>query len=127
MPQDSSQVGAQTVPVPLVGGFYQARSPIANDIRCVNLYPEKNAEGAPTAFTDYLTPGLTLLRAAGTTDGPAIGQARPGGAYFASNGGLYICIGSVLYFVDQTWRFFTLGNLTTTTGLVCMQDNGASL
>lgn len=63
MPQDASQVGAQTVPVPLVGGFYQSRSPIANDIRCVNLYPEKNAEGAPTPFTDYLTPGLTLLRA----------------------------------------------------------------
>jgi hypothetical protein len=127
LPQDPSQVGAQTVPVPLVGGFYQARSPIANDIRCVNLYPEKNAEGAPTQFTDYLTPGLTLLRAAGSTNGPTSGQARPGGAYLASNGGLYIIIGSTVYFVDQTWRFFTLGNLTTSTGLVCMQDNGNDL
>src|SRR6202045_82903 len=127
MPQDASQVGAQTVPVPLVGGFYQSRSPIANDIRCVNLYPEKNAEGAPTQFTDYLTPGLTLLRAANTTDGPVSGQARPRGAYLASNSGLYICIGPTLYFVDITFRFFTLGNLTTSTGLVCMQDNGTDL
>lgn len=127
MPQDPSQVGAQTVPVPLVGGFYQSRSPIANDIRCVNVYPEKNVEGAPTQFTDYLTPGLTVLRAAGTTDGPTPGQARPGGAYLASNSGLYICIGPTLYFVDVTFRFFTLGNLTTFTGLVCMQDNGTDL
>lgn len=127
MPQDPSQVGAQTVPVPLVGGFYQSRSPIANDIRCVNLYSEKNAEGAPTQFTDYLTPGLTLLRAAGSVDGPASGQARPGGAYLASNSGLYICVGSMLYFVDTTFRFFTLGNLTTSEGLVCMQDNGIDL
>lgn len=127
MVQDSSQAGAQTVPVPLVGGFYQSRSPIANDIRCVNLYPEKNVEGAPTQFTDYLTPGLTLLRGANTADGPVSGQARPGGAYLASNSGLYICIGPTLYFVDTTFRFFTLGNLTTSTGLVCMQDNGTDL
>lgn len=121
------QVGAQTVPVPLVGGFYQSRSPIANDIRCVNLYPEKNVEGAPTQFTDYLTPGLTLLRAAGTANGPVVGQARPGGAYLASNSGLYICVGPTLYFVDVTFRFFTLGDLTTSVGLVCMQDNGTDL
>lgn len=127
MPQQQGQVGAQTVPVPLVGGFYQSRSIIANDIRCVNLYPEKNAEGAPTPFTDYLTPGLTLLKAAGEAFGPTAGEARPGGAYLASNGGLYIVVGKTLYFVDPTWRFFTLGNLTTTTGLVCMQDNGTDL
>jgi len=120
-------VGAQTVPVPIVGGFYQSRSVIANNIRCVNLYPEKNAEGAPTQYTDYLTPGLTLLREAGTTDGPTVGQARPGGAYLASNGGLYICVGYVLYFVDSTWRFFTLGSITSPEGLVCMQDNGEDL
>ena len=127
MAQDPNQVGAQTVPVPLVGGFYQSRSVIANDIRCVNLYPEKNAEGAPTPYTDYLTPGLTLLHAADTAYGPTTGQARPNGAYLASNGGLYICVGATLYFVDPTWRFFTLGNLTTTEGLVCMQDNGDDL
>lgn len=127
MPAVQGQAGVQTVPVPLVGGFYQSRSIIANDIRCVNLYPEKNDEGAPTKFTDYLTPGLTLLRAVGDAFGPVSGQARPGGAYLASNGGLYICIGPTLYFVDPTWRFFTLGNLTTSTGLVCMQDNGNDL
>src|SRR5882724_12475905 len=127
MPQPQGAVGAQTLPVPLVGGFYQSRSVIANDIRCVNLYSEKNSDGAPTPFTDYLTPGLTLLRAAGSVSGPTAGQARPGGAYPASNGGLYICIGITLYFVDPTWRFFTLGNLTTTSGLVCMQDNGTDL
>jgi hypothetical protein len=40
---------------------------------------------------------------------------------------LYICVGSTLYFVDPTFAFFTLGNLTTSTGLVCMQDNGTDL
>ncbi len=127
MPPMQPQGGSQTVPVPLVGGFYQSRSVIANDIRCVNLYPEKNEEGAPTPFTDYLTPGLTLLKAAGDVFGPTSGEARPGGAYLASNGGLYIVVGPTLYFVDPTWRFFTLGNLTTSTGLVCMQDNGNDL
>lgn len=127
MVQPQGSAGAQTLPIPLIGGFYQSRSVIANDIRCVNLYPEKNAEGAPTPFTDYLTPGLTLLRAAGTTDGPTTGEARPGGAYLASNGGLYICIGPTLYFVDPTWRFFTLGDIGTASGLVCMQDNGNEL
>lgn len=123
MPQ--GQVGAQSVPLPLSGGFYQSRSVISNDTRVVNLYPEKNAPGSETEWTCYLTPGLTVLRESGTADGPQVAQAR--GAYLASNGGLYICVGDTLYFVDPTWRFFILGTLHTFSGPVSMQDNGIDL
>lgn len=117
---------AQSIEIPLVGGFYQSRSVIANDQRCVNLYPEKNPEGSATPQTEYLTPGLTVLKASNTVFGPTAGTAR--GAYLASNGGLYVCVGQTLYFVDPTWRFFTLGNLSVAADTpVCMQDNGTDL
>lgn len=120
------QVGAQSIQLPLTGGFYQSRSIIANDTRCVNLYPESNPEGSETPFTDYPTPGLTILREAGTADGPLQGAARC--CYTASNGGVYICVGATVYFVDATWRFFTLGMLSADgTTPVCMQDNGTDL
>jgi hypothetical protein len=117
---------AQTITLPLIGGFYQSRSIVADDTQCVNLYPEKNAPGSSTEFTDYLTPGLTLLRQAGAADGPAAGSAR--GGYIASNGQFYCCIGANVYSVDKTWRFFAVGTISTNTSTpVSMQDNGTTL
>jgi hypothetical protein len=45
----------------LIGGFYQAKSLIANAQRCVNLYPEQNPEDSPFPYTTYPTPGLQRL------------------------------------------------------------------
>lgn len=124
MPQ--AEVGAQSIQTPLLGGFYISRSIVANDTECLNLYPEKNPEGSNTPYTDYLTPGLTVLQQSGAPNGPLAGFAR--GAYVASNGQLYICVGNTIYSVDATWRFFTIGQISTSTMTpVSMQDNGTDM
>lgn len=106
------------------GGFYQGRGIIADTERCVNLYPEKNPQGATAPLTLYLTPGLTELRgSSGDPLGPLAGASR--GGYYATNGAFYSVVGQTLYFVDAAWRYFPLGdlidNLTTP---VSMVDNG---
>ena len=67
--------------VALTGGFYQAKSIIAGAQRCLNLYPEKNPEGAPYPFTHYPTPGLTLKSTAPTNGCRCL--------YTAGNGDVY--------------------------------------
>lgn len=106
------------------GGFYQGRGIIADTERCVNLYPEKNPQGATAPLTLYLTPGLTLLRDAGTDPvGPDIGVSR--GGYYATNGAFYQVVGDTLYFVNATWQFFPLGTLVNNLATpVSMVDNG---
>ena len=101
----------------LPGGFYVARSIIANAQRCVNLYPEANPEGSPTKYTLYPTPGSTTLSAG------AGGSGR--GLYTASNGDLYAVEGQTLYYIDSTWTrtaLLTLSNSASTP--VVLQDNG---
>jgi hypothetical protein len=109
----------------LQGGFYQARSIIANAQRCLNLYPEKNPEDAEAPFTMYLTPGLRLLRAGGAADGPVVGQVR--GAYFATNGVLFVVVKNTLYVVNSNWVFNGIATLTTNGNPVSMMDNGSTL
>lgn len=110
----------------LKGGFYQGRSVIANAQRCLNLYPEKNAEDAPSPYTMYLTPGLTILRAQSAADGPAAGVSR--GGFTASNGDAFCVVGRTIYFVDAAFRFNALGTLVDDlTTPVSMQDNGIDL
>lgn len=101
--------------VPLVAGFYEAKSLLAGAQRCLNLYPEANQADAPYPITYYPTPGLVLL-----AQGPSF-QVR--GLYNATNGGLYAVIGSGVYFVDPTFTLHLLGHLSTQTGQVSMIDN----
>lgn len=106
--------------VALTNGAYEARSVIADAQRCVNLYPEKNLEGAAAPYTYYPTPGLTAL-----TQGP-VGAVR--GLYFATNNELFAVIGGNAYYVDSSWTLTLLGPLVTDgAGLVDMQDNGVTL
>lgn len=113
----------QNEPLLLTGGFYQARSLIANAQRCVNLYPERNPEDAEVPFTQYLTPGLSALRRSGASDGPAEGVFR--GLYTASSGVLFGVVGQWLYVIDADWRFFAVAELVTVaTTPVSMSDNG---
>lgn len=104
----------------LSGGFYQARSVIANNQRCVNLFPERNPEDAPTKFTHYPTPGLRLLSEGG-------GEPLRG-TYMSSAGQFFIVEGQKLQFVNSAWQRFDIGTLAVDAVTpVSMQDNGSTL
>jgi hypothetical protein len=107
--------------IPLKGGFYRARSLIANAQRCTNLYPERNPEDAEAPVTLYPTPGLV---ARGVV--PAPGPWR--GLYTASNNNLYGVLGNFIYYIDQNANAVQLGPLLdprlTPVG---MTDNGQQL
>jgi len=105
--------------IPLVGGMYQARSVIASAQRCVNLYPEVNAEGSPFPVTMQLTPGLTQL-IAGT-------GATHRCAFTASNGELYEVIGGTVYYTHPSWVRTVLGTIAVNTTPVSMSDNGLAI
>ncbi|CAJ0710706.1 hypothetical protein ACPCHQ_17060 [Ralstonia thomasii] len=103
----------------LEGGFYLARSLIADAQRCVNLIPERNSRESEVSTTHYPTPGKTLLATVGT------GPIR--GAYAATNGILYVASGSSLYMVSSSWITTAVSALTTSSGPVSMKDNGTSM
>lgn len=92
--------------LPLVGGTYQARALIAGAQRCVNLYPEKNQEGASFPFTYYPTPGLTPF----ALDAANVAPVR--GLFQASNGTVYAVIGRTLYTLDEDGVLTVVGLLT---------------
>lgn len=110
--------------VPLTGGAYQARSLIANAQRCVNLYPEKNAEGdqPPVPVTHYLTEGLRPLLVDVTNAAPVRGL------WLASSGDLYAVIGLKCYFVNTNFGLTEIGTFTSVRNTpVSMVDNGSTL
>ena len=103
-------------PIKLAGGYYQARSLIANAQRCVNLFPEKNPDDAPFPYTLYPTSGLTLLtQAAGS-------MWR--GLYFTSTGVLIGVLDNKVYSISSSWTLTQLGVIGTTTGPVSIYENG---
>ncbi len=106
--------------IPLTGGMYEARSVIASAQRCVNLYPERNQEGAPFPVTCQLTPGLTQL-IAGTANNPARC------AFTASTGELFEVVGNSVYYTSPDWVRHFLGTINTTSGPVSMSDNGLAI
>ncbi|VVE31615.1 hypothetical protein PEP31012_03708 [Pandoraea eparura] len=101
----------------LKGGAYTARSIIADAQRCVNLYPENNPEDAEAPVTHYPTPGLRVY-----STPPIAGESRC--IYTASNGQRFEVVASNVYAVSSIGAYTLLGNLTTTTGPVSIQDNG---
>lgn len=108
--------------VPLTGGAYEARSIIANAQRCVNLYPEINPgqNQPPSPVTHYRTPGLSLLSAP-----PVAASGR--GCYRASNGQLFVVVGTGVYYVTAAWGFALLGSIAPGPTPVCMADNGTTI
>jgi hypothetical protein len=106
-----------------IGPSYTLQSVSAECQRSVNLYPELDEagpgrEGEVSSLVG--TPGLRLLATLGT------GPCR--GAYFASNGVLYVASGTGLYSVDSSWNASFIGTfLTTSSGPVSMSDNGTIL
>lgn len=106
--------------IPLTGGMYQARSVIASAQRCVNLYPERNADDAPFPYTYQLTPGFNILISGG--DAPLGTNHRC--AYTATNGQFYEIIGSGVYTTSSSWVRTLIGIITPGTTPVSMIDNG---
>jgi hypothetical protein len=101
---------------PLISGDFQARSAIANNQRCVNLYPERNPPDAPYPYTHYVTPGLTQLVA---------GTGFPSRCvYTASNGQLFEVIGKSVYATSARWVRTLLGTISAGSTPVSMADNG---
>lgn len=103
----------------LTTGAYQARSVIAANQRCVNLYAEQNPADSEFPVTHYPTPGL-VRRAVAPTNGFR-------GLYAATNGELFAVVSSVLYRVLTDWSFVELGRLDSVTGPVHMRDNSLTL
>ena len=102
----------------LKGGFYQARSVIADAQRCVNLFPEMNPqEDAKSSVTTYPTPGLTYQSVA-----PNNLPERC--CYTGSDNQLYKVHGVTVYLVSATFTWYAIGNLTTSSGPVSICDNG---
>lgn len=105
--------------IPLTGGMYEARSVIASAQRCVNLYPERNAEDAPFPVTTQLTPGLTQL-----IEGTNLVHRC---TYTASNGQLYEVVGPNVYATSTVWTRTFLGTIGDYTTPVSMSDNGIAI
>lgn len=99
----------------ITGGYYVAKSIIANAQRCMNLYPERNPPDSPFPFTDYLTPGLTPVLALDT------GIVR--GLYRSGNGMLFAVGGQYLYYISPQMIATQLGKITTSVNPVSMSDN----
>ena len=106
--------------ITLEGGFYEARSVIADAQRCINLYPEINPNTSQVPVTHYPTPGKRLL-------GTATNNNACRCLYTASNGVLFGAFGDKVYAIDSAWTFTAYGTLTTTAGPVSMYDNGTTL
>lgn len=117
--------------VPLLTGFYTARSVIASAQRCLNLYPEINSAetyaGLPqltasAQVTVYPTPGTRTLASL------ADDQRGPGrGLYAASNGNLYAVVGNCVYYITPQWQYVILGYIQLGENPVSMQDNAVTL
>lgn len=105
--------------VSLTGGAYQARSLIASAQRQINLYSEDNPQEsqAPAPVTLYPTPGLRLLATS-----PNIGIVRS--CYRATNGDLYVCVGTQIYYVNPSFQFQLLGSIPDGVSPVSFSDNG---
>ena len=115
---------ADGVPLTLTGGAYAAKSVNANAQACENLYmeaapPETNP---PTPTAHYPRPGRTLVGSPVISGAGGPGAGR--GLFTASSGQLFAVINDTVYFIDQTFRFFVLGNLVAGTNPTSMADNG---
>lgn len=104
--------------LPLLGGSYYARSPLAAATRSVNLFPEKNPKDSPTPVTLYQRPGLVPLAAA-----PVAGPGR--NVWRASNGDGFAVIGSTVYYVAGDWTLTPVGDVSPGRANPCsLVDNG---
>lgn len=104
--------------LPLLGGSYLARSPLAAATRSINLFPEKNPKESPIPVTLYQRPGLLPLAAPQI---PAIGR----NVWRASDGTGFAVIGATVYYVAPDWSLNIVGDMTPGRTNPCsLVDNG---
>src|SRR5487761_1666474 len=106
--------------LPLLGGSFPSRSPIAGTSQAINLYPEANSPESATQITHYQRAGLVQV-----AQGPV---APVRGIWRSSDGQGWCVIGSTLYYISPLWVLTAIGNITA--GLstpVSFIDNGAYL
>lgn len=111
------------VAIPLTSGAYNSESLIANEQRCVNLYPEKNPEESHPEFptTHYVRPGLLKLGSP-----PIPGMARC--LYGSTKGDLYAVIDQAVYYINPDWVFTLIGTLIAKVSTpASMADNGTDI
>jgi hypothetical protein len=110
--------------IPLAGGSYQARSPIANAEVCINLYPETNPQDSPFPVTDYPGPGLSVIADFTSTYS---GYCR--GLYNTSLGHVIAVFGQdIINWHGSGTSHDHVGTLATNSGNpVSMCDNGTTL
>ncbi|WP_104655087.1 hypothetical protein [Ralstonia insidiosa] len=104
---------------PFLTGAYRARSVIAANQRCVNLYAEQNPQDSEFPVTYYPTPGL-ITRAVAPVQGFR-------GLWAATNGELFAVASNKVYLVKNDWSFTALGSITSTSGPVRMRDNSIDM
>src|SRR5579864_9462509 len=95
------------VQTPILGGFYQSRTLLAADQRCINLYPEivETKDGKAVGAL-YGCPGLDSLGTLG---------AGPWRALRALNDGLFGVSGSTFYQITASFNGIQLGVLGSST------------
>jgi hypothetical protein len=106
--------------IPLSGGAYPSASPLANQMACLNLYPEKNPKDSPTEFTFYQRPGKLLF-----CDDGSNSPVR--GLYTSSQDYCFAVIGRNVYRVRDGGVLSNIGSINTSTGPVKFADNGVVL
>ncbi len=104
--------------VPLAGGAYRDRSPIASNQETINLIPEKNSDPlAPAPYSYYPTPGTTLFATPGAQDNSRC-------LYRTTLGTCYEVVGVNVYFVATNGAMIFIGAIPDRESQVIMSDNG---
>ena len=101
------------------GGLYSSRSIAVDNQECLNWYPEVYGGGdnAKSSMVLMPTPGLSLFAESSLT-----GEVRA--LYVTGTGRMFAVIGSTLSEFSATGAETVCGTLLTSTGYVCMADNG---
>jgi hypothetical protein len=104
--------------IALVGPTDQHRSLPFDAQRTINLFPVLDRQGKEVSAL-YGTPGLTLFATAGT------GPIR--GTFTAANGRAFAVSAGNLYEISSAGAASLLGTLTTSSGIVSIDENGLQL
>lgn len=105
--------------LPVGLGSHHSRSDDSANLRCLNIYPEIEKEGAKERVVFYGTPGLINRVSAG------VGANRGNGIVF--DGNAYFVIGSQLIKISSGYTATVAGTLLTGSGRVVMAENGTNM
>lgn len=100
--------------IPIIGGAYKGRASTASVEDAVNLYPEMGQTNPPIGSMVNVWGGILFSQ---LPSGEVRGMREFGGD-------LYVVCGPSLYRVDETGAYFRVGGIGSSTGPVCMTDNG---